>query len=247
MISSGYTALLPIMPVVEKYRDRGPVDVSGSFSTEELVGKSVVITGGANGLGKAYVQAFVDAGAFVTIGDIDETLGKEAASALPGKVQFVKCDVRKWEEQVSLFEAASKFSLHGGCDIVIANAGIVGEDDLFRLDGKISCSLNEDHDLTANDFIDPNKPPIKPDLSILDVDLIGMLYTTKLAFHYFRRQPVERYRDRCLILISSIAAYVDQPGTPQYNVAKWGTRALMRNLRRTAWKESIRINLVAPW
>lgn len=36
------------MSTVEEYRDRGPVEVSTSFSTEALLGKSVIITGGKN-------------------------------------------------------------------------------------------------------------------------------------------------------------------------------------------------------
>lgn len=88
---------------------------------------------------------------------------------------------------------------------------------------------------------------MKPNLRTLEVNLIGMAYTTKLAMHYFRRQPLAVTRDRCLILKGSIAAYADQPGSPQYNASKWGVRGLMRNLRRTAWREGIRVNLVAPW
>lgn len=37
------------------------------------------------------------------------------------------------------------------------------------------------------------------------------------------------------------------PSSPQYNTSKFGCRGLMRSLRRTSWKESIRVNLVAPW
>jgi len=84
-------------------------------------------------------------------------------------------------------------------------------------------------------------------LRIIEINLIGMAYTAKLALHYFRRQPVGPSRDRCLIIKGSIAAYADQPGSPQYNISKWGARGLFRNLRRTAWRENIRVNLVAPW
>ncbi|KAI1615924.1 hypothetical protein EDD36DRAFT_414842 [Exophiala viscosa] len=81
----------------------------------------------------------------------------------------------------------------------------------------------------------------------MDINLTGLLYTVKLAIHYFRRQPVEPSRDRCLILKSSLAGYVDLPGSIQYNASKFGVRGVMRSLRRTTWKESIRVNLVAPW
>ncbi|KAL3483938.1 hypothetical protein BJX62DRAFT_244415 [Aspergillus germanicus] len=69
----------------------------------------------------------------------------------------------------------------------------------------------------------------------------------KLAMHYFGRQPVSGDRDHCIMIKSSLAGYVDQPGSPRYNVSKWGGRAVMRKSRRTAWKENIRVNLVAPW
>lgn len=49
--------------------------------------------------------------------------------------QFVKCDVRVWEDQVAVFEAAVQNSPSKSCDIVVANAGVVGADDLFTLQG----------------------------------------------------------------------------------------------------------------
>lgn len=162
-----------------------------------------------------------------------------------GAIQFVQCDVRNWDDQVRAFEAAIQNSPHHGCDIVIANAGVVGADDLYVLDGN-NCPFCGGN-ITADSQADPTQPPIKPDLRIVEINLIGLIYTVKLAMHYFRKQPVEAGRDRCLIIKGSIAAYADQPGSPQYNTSKWGARGLMRNLRRTAWKDAIRVNFVAPW
>ena len=88
---------------------------------------------------------------------------------------------------------------------------------------------------------------MKPAFRIVDVNLYGVLYTAKLALHYFRRQPLSSSRDRCLIIKSSAASFIDMPGSPQYNVAKHGTKGLMRSLRWTTWKEGIRINNVCPW
>jgi len=215
------------MPLTE-YHDHGPLEIPSSLNLESLSGKSVIVTGGASGLGKAYAHAFAEAGAYVTIGDFNEQAGNETVEELLGKAQFVKCDVRNWDDQVRMFEAAIKNSPNRSCDVVIANAGIVGVDDLYTLQ-------------------DPSLPPVKPDLRIIEINLLGVAYTAKLAIHFFRRQPVDTTRDRCLIIKGSIAAYADQPGSPQYNISKWGARGLMRNLRRTAWKESIRVNLVAPW
>lgn len=96
--------------------------------------------------------------AYVTIADYDERAGKKAALELaryllphspscPVPVaneadysngQFVKCDVRVWEDQVSVFEAAVQRSPSKSCDIVVANAGVIGADDLFTLQGLVA-------------------------------------------------------------------------------------------------------------
>ncbi|KAH8896921.1 short chain dehydrogenase reductase [Thozetella sp. PMI_491] len=213
---------------VPEYQDHGPTQISPQLDLQNLVGKSVIITGGASGLGKAYAKSYADAGAFVTIADYDARAGEETAKELAPNAIFVKCDVREWDHQVAAFEAAIASSPHKSIDIVIANAGVVGADDLYTLE-------------------DPMQPPVKPDLRIIQINLIGTAYTAKLAMHYFRRQPLDSARDRCLILKASVAAYADQPGSPQYNISKWGARGLFRNLRRTVWREDIRVNLVAPW
>ncbi|CAH0057282.1 unnamed protein product [Clonostachys solani] len=212
---------------VAKY-DGAIWDLSKVTSFESLVHKSAIITGSASGLGKAYAEAFVKAGSFVTVADYDEETGKQTAAQLGSNAQFVKCDVRSWDDQVAVFEAAVTNSPDKSCDIVISNAGIIVPDDMFKFD-------------------DPSQPPIKPDLRTLEVNLLGTAYTIKLAIHYFRRQSLDRTRDRCLILKSSLSGYVDQPGAPQYNASKWGVRGFLRSYRRDLHNENIRVNLVAPW
>lgn len=53
-------------------------------------------------------------------------------------VIFVQCDVRNWNDQVAVFEAAISSSPEKSIDLVIANAGIIGQDDIFSVDGKSS-------------------------------------------------------------------------------------------------------------
>ena len=65
--------------------------------------------------------------------------------------------------------------------------------------------------------------------------------------HHFARQPETKGRDRCLIMTASLAGYLDQPGTVQYNCSKWGVRSLMRTYRRTCWQKGIRVNIISPW
>jgi NAD(P)-dependent dehydrogenase (short-subunit alcohol dehydrogenase family) len=183
---------------------------------------------------------------YVTVGDVNEALGAALESIYPeyvelfrsdrkdqtlmssSQVYFVKCDVRNWDDQVAMFKTAIQRSPNHSCDIVIANAGVVGDDQMFRVE-------------------DPTGEPVKPQLRIVDINLYGALYTAKLAMHYFRKQPVNVERDRCLILQASLAAYLDLPGSLQYATAKFGLRGLKNSLRRTAPLESSRVNVIAPW
>ena len=48
-------------------------------------------------------------------------------------------------------------------------------------------------------------------------------------------------------MTSSLAGYLDLPGSPQYNAAKFGVRGLMRALRRTGPAMNLRVNIIAPW
>ncbi|KAF1346507.1 hypothetical protein BDV97DRAFT_357205 [Delphinella strobiligena] len=214
------------MPTVNR-RQAKILDPLAAFDRSVLEEKSVIITGGASGLGEAFAHEFVKAGAFVTIGDVNETNGRRVVTDLGSNAQFIKCDVTSWTDQLAMFKLAIAHSPHRSCDIVCANAGIIGEDGLW----------------IADDTDDPHEP----DLSIVKVQTIGTLYTTKLAMHYFRKQPNTLERDRCLILTGSLSGYVGHVGNPQYSMGKWGIRSLMRCFRETCGDDGIRINLLAPF
>ena len=92
---------------------------------------------------------------------------------------------------------------------------------------------------------DGNDEPVKPDLKILNINLVGVMYTVKLAVHYLNRNGENR--DRALIMTASLAGYLDQPGSPQYCSSKWGVRGIMRALRRTVPRMNMRVNIISPW
>ena len=96
------------------------------------------------------------------------------------------------------------------------------------------------------------KPPTKPSLKTVEVNLFGALYTTKLATHYFVKQngsvySPETQEDTCLILIGSGAAFLDVNRSPQYAATKWGMRGVMHALRQTAYHYGSRVNVISPW
>ncbi|KAJ6024173.1 hypothetical protein N7540_004970 [Penicillium herquei] len=237
------------MPQLPRYEYTGPVDCSVPPDRKALKDKSVIITGGANGMGEETARAFAAEGAFVTIADLDEIRGNEVAAELSPNAQFVKCNITSWEDQVAMFEAAIANSPHKSCDIVIANAGIsrASGDDLWPLDGTNPSFRIHDlgHD-SNNSIADPNEAPIKPKLNIVNVNLIGTMYTWKLAVHYFRKQPDTEDRDRCFIITGILVAWIDSPANWQYTSSKYGLRGLMRTARRNSHEQGIRINYVAP-
>ncbi|KAL0869468.1 hypothetical protein ABMA27_005753 [Loxostege sticticalis] len=96
----------------------------------QVEGKTFLITGGASGLGKGYVEAFLQEGAkSVAILDINEEAGKSHADKLnkvyPGKVVFIKCDISSEEELTEAFnEVVNRFKT---VDVLINNAGVLND------------------------------------------------------------------------------------------------------------------------
>ncbi|NNC71337.1 MAG: SDR family oxidoreductase [Sphingomonadaceae bacterium] len=89
-------------------------------------GKRVVITGGASGIGKATVEAFIAEGAQVMMGDLNEAGGNAMAadSAFDNRLAFQKTDVCEDSDIKRLIDAAAEH--FGGIDILFNNAGAGG-------------------------------------------------------------------------------------------------------------------------
>jgi NAD(P)-dependent dehydrogenase (short-subunit alcohol dehydrogenase family) len=119
--------------------------------------KTMIVTGGAGGIGLAIGKRFIDEGANVVLADVQEESLKRASDALGNleRVMTSICDVSK-EEQVrsTIEESIKKFQT---VDIIVNNAGVM----IFK---KL-----EDH--TTEDW-----------LRILSIDLMGAFYFIKYAF-----------------------------------------------------------------
>ncbi len=90
---------------------------------EELLGRRVLVTGGAQGVGAAIAAAVTDRGGSVVIGDVQEELGRSTAASLNGSGSFELLDVTdaaSWEHAV-----AGAVATMGGLDALVNNAGIL--------------------------------------------------------------------------------------------------------------------------
>jgi NAD(P)-dependent dehydrogenase (short-subunit alcohol dehydrogenase family) len=90
----------------------------------DLEGRMAVVTGGAQGIGRAIVERLAASGAQVTIWDRDRALAETAAEEIDGQVNFVQVDVTDWDAVRSA--AARTAAEMGRIDIMVNNAGITG-------------------------------------------------------------------------------------------------------------------------
>jgi NAD(P)-dependent dehydrogenase (short-subunit alcohol dehydrogenase family) len=86
-----------------------------------FLNKVVIVTGGANGIGRGIVQAYSEQGAKVVIADIDEEAGERLAKRMKTEPLFVKTDVRNETDVITLMEKT--FSTYQTIDVIINNAG----------------------------------------------------------------------------------------------------------------------------
>lgn len=154
-----------------------------------------IITGASSGIGLAATQVFALHGAIVYIADL------HPPKSLPTRASFVKCDVTKWADLLALFAKVQQD--HGRVDTVIANAGIAEVEDLF-----------------LDEFDEATGALREPKHTVVAVNLIGVMNTVKIAVHYMRKQS----SIGSIILTSSAAGYMGEPGLPAYTATKHGVR-----------------------
>jgi NAD(P)-dependent dehydrogenase (short-subunit alcohol dehydrogenase family) len=221
-----------------------------STSHMESTRKSIIVTGGASGIGLAISRHFLSHGHRIAILDINADVGSELADELAREypaatVVFKKCDVASWEEQSAVFKDI--FVEHGGrLDIVVANAGIA--------EGKV---------VTVVDFEEDEPTP--PRLTTLEINLIGVIYcgftlplpswreltmpeAVKLAAHYMNKKPAdaaEESRGSIICTASNVGLY-PLPTSPLYSTSKFGVVGLVRSLAYMLSKAKIQINALAP-
>lgn len=233
-------------PLGELVKQSPPFDKDHIPDDSWVKDKVIIITGGASGFGAGFLRRWAAAGAVVIAADVNVAKGDQLVRNVKKDtgnphVYFIHCDVTDWQSQVNLFKETVRLSPHGGIDAVVANAGI----------GNIKGSFEDPQGLDL-----ANPPP--PDISVLDVNLKGVVYTSHLALWYLPRNPrsspanpkcvpSETTRDRHLILISSLAGLMPIPGAALYGASKHAVVGLYRNLRASSFMHGVRVNMLCPY
>ncbi|KAJ9132075.1 putative 3-hydroxyacyl-CoA dehydrogenase [Pleurostoma richardsiae] len=215
-----------------------PVYETSPGSFVALKDAVVVLTGGANGVGESIVRTLYGVGAKILFGDIDAAAGEKlvadltsSAPASTGTLEFLRVDVRRYEDNLALFDVA--YTRHGRVDHALSLAGVTEGQNWF------------DPSLTIESVRSP------PSTAVLDINLLGAAFFARIAAVYLSQpdptRETPRNRDKSLLLTGSLAAFKEQQGLFVYQPSKHGVMGLFRSSRRYLHTlHGIRVNIVCP-
>jgi NAD(P)-dependent dehydrogenase (short-subunit alcohol dehydrogenase family) len=185
----------------------------------DFSGSVVIVTGGANGIGRAICQGFARAGANVLCVDVNNAAGEELAAQdnAPGTIVFHKGDVGKASDCRAAIENA--VARWGGLDVICNNAGIQ----------------------PASSYVPVHELPEEMWDRILDVNL----KSTYLMSHY----GIPHLKARgggSIINTASVQGMASAHNVSAYAASKGGLISLTRQLSLDYGGENIRVLGVAP-
>jgi NAD(P)-dependent dehydrogenase (short-subunit alcohol dehydrogenase family) len=192
-----------------------------------LADRTIVVTGGSSGLGRAMALAFAAHGADVVVGDVRRDPREGGAPtdaeiiARGGSAVFVEADVSRTEDIDRLVAAAVERG--GRLDVIVNNAVVAGRHSKGLLE-----TTPEDWD------------------AIMAVGLRGVFLCCRLAVEQMLGQePRGEVRGR-IINLSSQHGMVGTPGHVAYCAAKGGVVNLTRQLAVDFGRRGIMVNAIAP-
>ncbi|MBN1384098.1 MAG: 3-oxoacyl-[acyl-carrier-protein] reductase [Elusimicrobia bacterium] len=185
---------------------------------KKLKDKVAIITGGAQGIGRAIAEKLADEGAKIAIVDVQEEIAKNTADEISKDKDVeslaLKIDVSSFQETEGMTKkVVEKF---GKIDIIVNNAGITRDNLLIRM-------TDEEWD------------------KVIAINLKGVFNCSKAAAKIMMKQ-------RCgkIVNISSVVGLMGNAGQVNYSASKGGVIALTKTLARELASRNINVNAIAP-
>jgi NAD(P)-dependent dehydrogenase (short-subunit alcohol dehydrogenase family) len=185
-----------------------------------LDGRSAFVTGGAQGIGKACVEALAEAGARVTIADRDEAALGAAQADLSRRGLVTATCVLDVTDSAAVQMAADTIAARDGCiDILVNNAGIARSD------------------TAAEDVADEHW------LNVIDVNLNGSFWCARAFGRHMLKAG-----SGSIVNVGSMSGFIVNRPQPQsyYNASKAAVHQLTKSLAAEWAPRGVRVNAVAP-
>jgi 3-oxoacyl-[acyl-carrier protein] reductase len=183
----------------------------------ELLGKVALVTGGAQGIGKAVALLLARNGADSVVSDVNLERAEETSreiESLGRKAMAIKADVSRVGDVEGMVQAIlEKF---GKIDILINNAGIARDKLILRM-------TEEDWD------------------AVLGVNLKGTFNCTKAVIKHMSKQ-----RSGKIVNIASVVGEMGNAGQANYSASKAGVIGFTKTVAREFAQRGINVNAIAP-
>ncbi len=183
----------------------------------DLNGQHAIVTGGAQGIGRAIAERFLASGAKVSLWDRDQSLANEAAKELSdqGEVAAFAMDVTE-EASVTAALTASRDAF-GAPAVLVNNAGIAGP-----------AVLTWDY-------------PVEDWRRVMAIDLDGVFLCCRAVVPAMIEAGYGR-----IVNVASIAGKEGNPNASAYSAAKAGVIALTKSLGKELADHDIAVNCITP-
>ena len=189
-----------------------------------LDGRTIIVTGGASGLGGAAVDMIVGTGGRAVIIDVNKQMGSAAAARFGDKVRFVKADVTSDTDVQRAVDTAVQEcgDVHG----LICAAGIGVAERVLPKEGV---------------------QPLAHFTRTIDINLVGTFNAIRLAAAAMASNTPNDAGERGVIVTTaSVAAFDGQVGQAAYAASKGGVVAMTLPLAREFARMGVRVMTIAP-
>ncbi len=189
-----------------------------------LNGRTVLVTGGASGLGGATVDMIVGVGGRAVIIDLKDDAGRAKAAQHGASARFVRADVTSEEQVQAAIDVATKD--YGRVDGLVNAAGIPAAERVLPREGV---------------------QPLDHFARVIQVNLVGTFNVIRLAAAAMATNPPSEGGERGVIVnTASVAAFDGQIGQAAYSASKGGIVALTLPIAREFARIGVRVMTIAP-